>query len=142
MDTCCTSADCANGARCYASLVITECSGGPAQPLYNTCVNDECATDADCAGKGSGQICAPAGAFDHPVRACLAAHCRTDADCTARPCGACVPVAQPCCAYPAGLACVYPGGCHDNADCGAGNTCEIDPKGEGVCVAGTTPCPV
>jgi hypothetical protein len=139
---CCSSADCKSGQACYSSGVLTECSGGPAVQIYNECVGDACASDADCTGGASPQICAPAGAFDHPVRACFTAYCHTSADCTAHPGGACVTVTQPCCAVPGGLACVYPGGCRKNADCGENGPCQIDPPtGTGQCLSGVVSCP-
>ncbi len=143
MDQCCTSADCPNGAPCYSTDVITICKGGPAMPIFNECVADSCASDTDCAGGTGPQICAPAGAFGYPLHACFPAACHTDADCTAAPCGACVTVSSSCCALPAGLACVYPGGCRKDADCGTGNSCLIDPaSGASHCVTGSQPCPL
>jgi hypothetical protein len=143
MDQCCSAADCPNGAPCYSTDVITLCKGGPAMPIFNECVADACATDADCLGGMAPQICAPAGAFGNPLRSCFRANCHTDADCTAAPCGACVTVSSTCCAVPAGLACVYPGGCRKDADCGAGNSCQIDSSsGASHCVSGLPPCPV
>jgi len=143
MDQCCTSADCKGGKACYSTGVLTLCLGGPPPEIYNACVSDQCQSDADCAAGTAPAICAPAGAFNYPLRECFTAYCRTDADCTAQPCGACVTVSQPCCGVPAGLACVYPGGCSKNADCGQGSTCQIDPaKGAGVCTTAQVICPV
>jgi hypothetical protein len=141
-DQCCTSTDCKSGQACYSTGTLTECAGGPAIQIYNECVGDQCESDADCTG-ATPQICAPAGAFDYPMRACFTAYCHTDADCMAQPGGACVTVSQPCCDVPGGLACVYPGGCRKDTDCGDGNTCEIDPTtGTGECMSGPAPCPV
>ncbi len=133
MNQCCTSADCTQG-KCYSTHSFPSC-GGPASPLYNACVDDRCTTDADCvSGAGAPQACIPAGAYREPVRTCLTAYCHTDADCTAHPCGRCAPVIGPCCSTPAGLGCVYPGGCRRNAECGDGSTCNLDPEtGTGVC---------
>jgi hypothetical protein len=52
--------------------------------------------------------------------------CRFDRDCTAQPGGACVPVVTGCCSEPAGLYCLYPGGCRSNADCKPGEQCATD----------------
>jgi hypothetical protein len=141
---CCTSADCHEG-QCYSTGSLPYC-GGPAPPLYNTCITDACTTDDDCpatAGAPS-QACLPAGAYGEPMRTCYPAYCHTNADCTAHPCGVCAPVVGPCCSTAAGLGCVYPGGCKTNADCGEGTSCELDPEtGTGACVSdmGGT-CPV
>lgn len=120
-DQCCTSADCASkgGGSCYAAMYLQFCGG--AQLLSNMCVKDGCMSDADCAGFGEPAICAPAGAFNEAKRQCFVAYCKTDADCTAKPGGACVVVGNNnCCKLPApsGLACVYPGDCIQNGDCG------------------------
>jgi hypothetical protein len=139
---CCTSTDCTNGGKCYSSSSFGQC-GGPAMEVYNECLKDQCETDADCLGGGSDvqEICAPAGAFGNPVRSCFPTYCV--AGCTAKPGGVCAPVSQPCCSTPGGLACVYPGGCAKDADCGEGNTCEIDiTTGTGQCSMGPTGCPV
>jgi hypothetical protein len=130
-DQCCTSADCAakGGGGCYAAMNLQFCGG--AQLSSNWCVKDGCMSDADCAGTGSPAICAPAGAFSEPKRECFAAYCKTDADCTTMAGGACVVIGNNgCCKLPApfGLACVYPGDCVNNTDCG--NTqqqCGINP---------------
>jgi hypothetical protein len=131
---CCTSADCQAG-KCYSTGVFPSC-GGPAVPIFNACLVDQCTSDDDCPVTNGvpSQACFPAGAYEDPLRACYPAYCHTDADCTAQPCGACVPVVGPCCSVPAGLGCVYPGGCHTNADCATGTVCELDPKtGTGTC---------
>jgi hypothetical protein len=133
---CCTSTDCPAGAGCYADSKIKFCGG--AFPAFNECIADLCTSDADCATSGAPQICAPAGAFGFPRRACLDAYCHTDADCTAMPGGACVPVGgNPCCSLviPDGLACMYPGGCGPGAPCSDDDgTCTIDT------VSGTSTC--
>ena len=140
-DQCCSSADCKSGQECYSSGVLVECAGGPAMEIYNECVGDQCESDADCAGGNAPQICAPVGAFGQPVHVCFTAYCHTDADCTAQAGGACVTVSQPCCSAPQGLACVYPGGCSKDADCGQDNTCEIESEnGTGECNPGPTAC--
>jgi hypothetical protein len=130
LDQCCTSEDCEGGGKCYSTKNIPACAGGPAMPDINVCVNPDCSNDARCAGGPFPQICAPAGAFGNPVKACFQAFCKTDADCTAKPCGACVTVNTPCCDLPAGLACVYPGDCRKDSDCSP-NHCQIQ-MGEGT----------
>jgi hypothetical protein len=140
---CCTSADCKQG-KCYSTESLPYC-GGPAMEIYNACMSDTCTTDADCVTNAGTlpEICVPAGAFGYPVRTCFTAYCHTSADCTAHPGGVCAPVSAPCCGTPAGLGCVYPGGCAKNADCGQGNSCQLDPKtGSGVCSSGPVGCPV
>lgn len=133
-DECCTSADCASG-KCYDNSQLPYC-GGPFPAPYNTCVSDACQGDADC---GAQQICAPAGAWHHPNRFCVAAYCRTNADC---PGGACLPITEICCGTPQGFACVYPGGCSKDEDCGPSGEshCAIE-DGKGQCVPGVVGCP-
>jgi hypothetical protein len=143
MNQCCTSADCMQG-KCYSTQSLPSC-GGPARPLYNACVTDQCVADADCSSTGgaASQACLPAGAYGEPMRTCLPAFCHTDADCTAQPCGVCAPIVGPCCSTPTGLGCVYPGGCTKSSDCGNGTSCELDPKtGASSCVASGGVCPV
>jgi hypothetical protein len=145
LDECCTSADCKGGGKCYAASVFPYC-GGPAFQPQNVCVTDQCTDDASCNGDGGAgkpMICTPAGTVGSPARSCLTAYCHTDADCTARPGGACLLVHDPCCPYPDGLGCVYPGGCVRSADCGQGTFCQLDrTTGTGKCVAGFPMCPV
>lgn len=141
MDQCCTSLDCQGGGKCYLSSNIPSCGGAPV-PDYNYCAGDACKVDSDCQGAGVPQICAPAGAFGAPGRACVNAYCKTDADCMAG--GVCAPVLQQCCGLPSGLACVYPGGCRKDSECGnSGDShCEIDPMThDGTCMKGPAVCP-
>lgn len=142
-DLCCSSADCqsAGGGTCYFAADLQFCGG--AYPDYNVCVPDGCQSDEDCAMGQNPAICAPAGAFGNPARACLVAYCRVDADCTAKPGGACRLVGgDPCCSHPApdGLACVYPGGCLTDADC-PGGACDIGADGVSVCGPEGPGCP-
>jgi hypothetical protein len=142
-DLCCSSADCqANGGgTCYFAADLQFCGG--AYPDFNTCVLDGCQNDEACAMGQNLAICAPAGAFGNPARACLVAYCRVDADCTAKPGGACLLVGgDPCCSHPApdGLACVYPGSCVRDADCPDG-ACDISADGESVCGPPSPGCP-
>jgi hypothetical protein len=141
---CCMSdADCtqkANG-RCVPKNYIPNCGG--AVPVGNTCVYDQCATDADC------KTAPPAGAT---VATCLPAiqgrvtkicgygGCRTNLDCTKHPGGLCQfgrgPTHGQCslydeffCAYPSdpcpAQTCAFPMVCVPNDDyqgrqCGPG----------------------
>lgn len=143
-DLCCTSADCSGGGKCWNTADVPYC-GGAVPAEYNACLADACQDDGGCQTVGGvQQICAPAGAFGQPVRACVVAYCKTDAACTAKPGGHCVPVASPCCSTPAGFACVYPGGCKEQSDCGNDGMqhCEIDAAShQGVCVPGPAACP-
>jgi Cys-rich repeat protein len=142
-NACCTSADCAQG-KCYSTASLPYC-GGPPKEIDNQCFSDQCTTDAECVFGADlpPQLCAPAGFDGSPVRVCFTAYCHTDADCTAQPCGACVPIVGPCCDFPVGLGCVYPGGCARNADCPSGNVCELDPiTGTGTCTTQVPICPV
>jgi hypothetical protein len=144
LDQCCTSADCKGGGKCYAVTDLPSCAG-IASPPHNECVTDQCTDDAACTGGGADvpMICIPAGAAGYPARSCFPAYCHTSASCTAHPGGACVPVHEACCGHLAGLGCVYPGGCVENADCGQGNSCQLDSTtGTGTCVAGPPICPV
>ncbi|HEX7604338.1 MAG TPA: hypothetical protein VF316_22120, partial [Polyangiaceae bacterium] len=141
MDQCCTSSDCKVG-KCYASTSLPYC-GGPAMPLYNMFVADACATDKDCASNGGPpQLCAPAGAWGIPARFCALAFCHTSADCGAKAGGVCEPVANSCCSMPSGLACVYPGGCNKDQDCGQNAHCAIGSQGEAACKPGDVGCPL
>jgi hypothetical protein len=140
---CCSSADCTPG-KCYSTDSFPSC-GGPAQPHENLCLSDECTTDDECVSGADifAQLCAPAGFNGSPVRACFTAYCHTDADCTAQPCGACVPITGPCCDFPTGLGCVYPGGCTTNAECPSGSACVLDPMtGTATCTTNVGTCPV
>lgn len=144
LDQCCSTADCKGMGKCYSTTALANC-GGPAMAPYNLCVADQCTDDASCAGSLSDvpMLCLPAGVFGFVARFCLTAYCHTNADCTAQPGGACVPIRSSCCGTPVGIACVYPGGCSDDADCGQGNRCEIDDlHGTGTCVSGPATCPV
>jgi hypothetical protein len=118
---------------------------GGAQIQANLCVADQCKTDADCVKNSAPAICAPAGAFSSPGRACLNAWCKTDADCTAKAGGACLLIGNnPCCKYPQpdGLGCVYPGDCTKDADCPMGDACHIDTgTGESHCTQAIGACP-
>lgn len=138
-DQCCGSADCPEG-KCYSSMDVPLCGG--VQPLYNECVVDECQSDGDCK-LGVPALCVPAGAYG-PMRRCVVAYCKTNADCLAEPGGYCAPIENPCCQIPLAVACVYPGGCHEQADCGADFTkrCDIDPATKkAVCMDGGVGCP-
>jgi hypothetical protein len=135
---CCKSADCKQG-KCYSTKSVPRCAG-PAQ-IYNECAVDTCTSDAQCANELFPPICIPAGAFGYPTRTCFAAYCHTDADCTAQPCGVCAPITGPCCSFPAGLACVYPGGCTKNADCGPNKACMINPMTRSSECTYPPPCP-
>ena len=142
-DQCCTSADCKTG-KCYLSTSLPQC-GGPAMQVSNLCLSDTCSNDAACGNGSVPQICTPAGAFGFPTRQCLVAYCHTDADCGAQAGGHCAVVSAPCCTSPAGLACVYPGGCRKDTDCANDGSkhCQIDPASKsGVCIAGPAACPV
>jgi hypothetical protein len=142
-DECCTTADCMGKGTCYLSTDLPYC-GGPAMAQYNRCVADQCAKDADCGG-GQNEVCAPAGIFGNPERACTVAYCTTNADCNAKTGGYCAPINDPCCSLPSGLGCVYPGGCRSNEDCAADGSqhCEIDGATKsGVCKDGPAACPV
>ncbi len=142
-DQCCTSKDCKAGA-CYSFDQLPSCGGAFPAP-YNSCVVDECQNDAGCATNDPGpRICLPAGAFGYPQRRCLTAYCKTDADCSAKPGGRCLPIANPCCAAALGLACVYPGGCSKDSDCGGNfdQHCAIDPPTKSAsCKPGGVGCP-
>ena len=140
---CCSSADCKTG-QCWSTQTLPYC-GGPAEQIYNECMTDQCTSDAECAPGANmpPQLCAPAGTFGEPVRFCFPAYCHTDSDCTAQPSGVCRPVTGPCCSTPLGLGCVYPGGCATSADCGQGDSCQLDPQtGTGTCTSGPVGCPV
>jgi len=139
-DQCCKSTECQGGGKCYSSQSLPYC-GGVGIPMHNQCAGDGCQKDGDCFGPVA-QICAPAGAFGSPGKACVNAYCKTDADCTAKPDGRCRPILQGCCAIPEGLACVYAGGCDAACAADGGKHCEIDPASlEGVCLDGPAPCP-
>ncbi len=137
-DQCCTSKDCKTGG-CYDSAKLPSC-GGPAMALGNRCYADECSGDAGgCVGEGTGianWVCLPAGAFGFPQRRCLRTWCRLDSDCGASPGGACRTMSDGCCGFPMSLACVYPGGCTKDADCGNERHCDL-----GVCKSGARACP-
>lgn len=138
-DECCTSSDCAQG-KCYLSTEVPLCGG--VQPYYNECVTDQCQSDADC-NLGVPALCVPAGAYG-PMRRCVVAYCKTNADCDAEPGGTCAPIENPCCPVPLAVACVYPGGCQKQADCGSDFTkrCDIDPATKrAVCLDGGVGCP-
>jgi len=138
-DECCDSSECA-GATCYASGDLPYCGGAMPIPR-NRCIGDECGADLDCAGGATDAICAPAGAFGQPGRACVQAYCRTNADCTDEPNGYCAPILNPCCNSVLGLACVYPSGCRRDSDCANGH-CDLDTAtGRGVCKTGGPACP-
>lgn len=126
-DECCASADCAttNAGACYSGADLQYC-GQWFPSALNRCVKDACQSDDDCSSPLSSApgICAPAGAFGHPKRACLTALCHTDADCTAKAGGACLLIGNhDCCTLPApeGLGCAYPGDCVHDADCPSGS---------------------
>ena len=134
-DQCCTTADCATG-RCYAFPITPYC-GGAAPIPHNSCADDSCRSNADCAGTS---VCAPAGALGNKTAQCLTGSCLRDTDCTAEPGGICAPVKNTCCAATRGLFCVYPKtGCREDRDCPSGH-CEIM-AGRGVCQSGPPLCP-
>jgi hypothetical protein len=141
-EACCTSADCVGG-KCYANVLLGYC-GGPAIPPQNYCIPDGCTSDDACIHDNPDPwICIPAGVYGDPTTQCLTAFCKTNADCGAQPGGVCRPVMNPCCGTSLGLACVYPGGCWRQEDCGEDAHCEIDAAtGRSVCVPGNEPCPV
>lgn len=138
-DECCSTSECAEGS-CHASTSLPYC-GGVELPQFNRCVVDECVSDAECSGNGSGAICAPAGVLGQPARKCVTAFCRTSADCTAEAGGYCAPIDNPCCGQPSGLGCVYPSGCRGDSDCTSGY-CDLDyTTGRGTCMPGNPACP-
>jgi hypothetical protein len=141
-DQCCTTADCKDGGACFASTTLPACGGMPV-PEMNECMKDQCASDADCTGPiGGPGVCLPVGAYGLPTRWCFSAACRTNADCTAAPGGECRPIENPCCGFPSGLACVYPGGCSKQADCGPNAHCAIDAATKSAtCQPGDVGCP-
>jgi hypothetical protein len=142
-DKCCSSADCTGGGKCYPSTDLGGACAGPFMPPHNECVTEQCTKDADCAAVVSQvpTICAPAGTIGYPTRFCFIAYCRTNADCTAASGGRCATIGQPCCTTPAGLGCVYPGGCAQDSDCQSGS-CHLDEaSGTGRCLPGVAGCP-
>jgi len=121
---CCATSDCAAGSCFSVTSQPVQCSSTAGVDVYNACVADGCAADADCA---TGQLCTPPG-FGL-ARSCIAAGCRSDADCTAQAGGACVLLELGCCTPRIGgntfrstqLACAYPSdGCQKDADCPGG----------------------
>lgn len=121
---CCATSDCAAGACFSVTTQPVQCSSTAGFDVYNACVADDCAADADC---DTGQLCTPVG-FGL-TRTCIAAGCRSDAACTAEAGGACVLLELGCCTPQIGgnifrntqLACAYPGnGCQKDADCPGG----------------------
>jgi hypothetical protein len=140
-DQCCTSKDCKPPAACYDQTTLPQCGGVFA--ATNTCIADACQSDADCIHNNPEPwICIPAGAWGYPKRQCFTAYCRTNADCTAKTGGTCRPIANPCCNRPMGMACVYPGGCVRDPDCGDDAHCEIDPATKSTaCKPGLIGCP-
>jgi hypothetical protein len=131
--TCCMAdADCTEKAhgRCVPKNSIPNCGG--AVPVGNTCLYDQCATDADCkAGMPAGATvatCLPA-IQGRQTTVCAYGACRTHADCTKHPGGACTyglgPTHGQCslvdvlfCAYPSdpcpAQACTFPMVCVPN----------------------------
>jgi hypothetical protein len=137
---------CAEG-RCYlvtfSPAGLCTAGGGGAADLKR-CRADECASDADCAGG----ICAPRGfrleanVEGGDVRSCIPAGCRSNTDCNAEPGGVCAVIHHACVEStehpgrtlrPEQLACVYAGGCTEDADCPIGNCVLSD--GRAVCAA-------
>ncbi|MFO0758439.1 MAG: hypothetical protein U0359_18245 [Byssovorax sp.] len=142
-DQCCSSADCSMGA-CYPSNDLPYCGGIP-MPTYNLCLPDGCTSDEGCIHDNPEPwICLPKGAFGYPTRTCFTAYCKTNADCTAKGAGACMPIADPCCSVPQGLACVYADGCTKDTDCAIDGSqhCGVDPaSGSAMCLPGFVGCP-
>ena len=106
---------------------------------YNTCAVDQCQSDAGCSNQGYDAVCLPAPMLGRKIRACMWVACRVNGDCDAAPGGYCAPVDDPCCSFPAGLFCVYPGGCRDDSDCPNGY-CQPAPEGAS-CQPGGPICP-
>jgi hypothetical protein len=134
-EACCNSSECTDGEICIEGPVAPYC-GGIVPPGFNVCAADQCETDAEC---GADQTCLPAGVYGREVRTCIAAACTSDADCDEKPGGACVPFRSPCCDGITSIACTYPGGCSEDADCPGGHCEEQD--GVLVCVDGGRFCP-
>ena len=118
---------------------ITECGKDGGGSSHNVCVQDECASDDDCAGGA----CTPDG-FDI-ARHCIAAGCHSDADCTDEPGGVCLILEGGCCRWrtedtirrrkrPKQLACAYPSdGCQTDADCVYGSLNCVAEAGRAHC---------
>lgn len=142
VDECDSTRPCGVGA-CYEAVRYPsgQCGlGGASQ--QNACLADTCQADDDC---GDG-ICGPAGLTSDEwvdgggVRQCFRADCRGDADCTLEALGVCALVAHSCGSAivgpgfrPAQMACVYPGGCLSDSDCGGASCSIVD--GTAVCLA-------
>jgi hypothetical protein len=137
-DSCCTTAECAEGI-CYESPLVPFCAGVVMEP-HNECGVDQCAKDADCMNGESGGACVPAGALGFKVAACISAACRHDTDCADEPGGICATIEEPCCGTTAGLFCVYPSdGCRTSSECADGYCSVNGDRTE--CVAGQPLCP-
>ena len=142
VDECDATRPCGVGA-CYAALRFPsgQCGLGGAGE-QNICLADACQSDADCAGG----ICGPSGLTSNELHAgggareCFRAGCRDDADCRLEAGGVCAFVASSCGRPLVGsgfrsaqLACVYPGGCVTDSDCGGASCSIVD--GTAVCLA-------
>jgi hypothetical protein len=141
-DECDSTRPCAAGS-CFEALVLPsgQCGLGGAS-VQNACLADTCQSDCDCAGG----ICGPAGLTSNEsisgggVRQCFRADCRDDADCSLEQGGVCAFVPSSCGSpivgrgfRPAQMACVYPGGCLRDSDCGDGACIIVD--GTAVCLS-------
>lgn len=132
LDECCENVedvnDCGDNELCITTPLYPSC--GQQEPPHNICQNDghECDNNANCSNNDQGPgFCIPEGTFGSQVRKCIRISCATDSECTAQPGGRCVPVDETCCPGAVrGLYCTYDaGGCRKDADCGAGNTCQV-----------------
>jgi hypothetical protein len=91
---CLKDSDCTQGVagRCEEHLLVAQNFCGGAIAAGNTCIYDECSSDADCKTPPTGAkvaACAPSGALGLLSAGCVYGGCRTDADCTTHPGGQC-----------------------------------------------------
>ena len=113
LDQCCDDGACGAGACVEGPLF--HCGGARPQ-VANLCLEDACASDADC--RGAKDLCIPAGVFGEPVAVCVAGDCRLDADCTASAGGECNPFFDPCNRRLVGFFCAYATSeCRGDLDC-------------------------
>lgn len=142
VDACDATRPCGVGA-CYEALRFPsgQCGLGGAGE-QNLCLADACQSDDDCPGG----ICGPSGLTSNELhvgggaRECFRADCLSDADCRLEAGGVCAFVADSCGSPLVGrgfrsaqMACVYPGGCHRDSECGGGACSIVD--GTAVCLA-------